>query len=117
MKEIHDYKFESCYTKDTSNPTKKQGLIFEENLSRNSVCNVCLKEMDDSVYRIVIFQDKEKNPIVKKFHFFFPCWDMEYICQNYIDYKIVSLGFSCEKTILNNYKKVRNLQRNLSLWV
>ncbi len=93
-----------------------QGLIFEENLQSNPVCGVCLTEIGDSIHRIVIFQDKEKNPVVKRFHYFFPCWDMEYVCQNYMGYKIVTLGFSCEKTILNNHKKVRNLQRNFSLW-
>ncbi len=94
----------------------QQGLIFEENLYTMSVCSICKREIDDSIYRIVIFQDKEKSPIVKKFHFFFPCWDMEHVCQEYKDYKMINLAFSCEKTILNNPQKVRNLQRNFSLW-
>jgi len=93
-----------------------QGLIFKENLQSNHFCGVCLTEINDSIHRIVIFQDKEKNPIVKRFHYFFPCWDLDYMCQNYMGYKIAKLAFSCEKTILNNHKQVRNLQRNLSLW-
>jgi len=117
MKETHDSNSESYYPNYTRNQSEKKGLIFEENSQRNPTCNVCLREMDESIYRIVIFQDKEKNLTVKKFHFFFPCWDIEYVCQKYLDYKIVNLGFSCEKTILNNHQKIRNLQRNLSLWV
>jgi len=117
MNETHDYNSQTYYQNDTNYYNKKQGLIFEENSQRNPMCNVCLKELNESIYRIVIFQDKEKNLIVKNFHFFFPCWDIEYICQEYFAYKIVNLGFSCEKTILKNHKKVRNLQRNLSLWV
>ena len=104
-------------TNDTSYHGAKQGLIFDENLQKSSVCNVCLREINESIHRIVIFQDKDKNPSVKRFHYFFPCWDMDYICQKYLDHKIVKVGFSCEKTILNNHKQVRNLQRNLSLWV
>ncbi len=108
---------ESRYTHEKSHYGAKQGLIFDENIQKSPVCSVCLREIDESVHRIVIFQDKEKNPLVKRFHYFFPCWDMEYICQKYLDYKIVNVGFSCEKSILNNHNKVRNLQRNLSLWV
>lgn len=117
MNKTHDYNSQICYQNDTNYHDDKQGLIFEENSQKNPICDVCLKEMNESIYRIVIFQDKEKNPIVKKFHFFFPCWDIEYICQEYLAYKIVNLGFSSEKTILNNHKKIRNLQRNLSLWI
>ncbi len=95
----------------------KQGLIFEENNQNAPVCSVCMREIEESTHRIVIFQDNEKNVTVKKFHYYFPCWDMEYICQKYLDYKIVNVGFSCEKSILKNHNQVRNLQRNLSLWV
>lgn len=117
MDEINNDIFQSSLPSNPNHSNEKQGLIFEEKLQSTPICNVCLKKMNDSIYRIVIFQDKEKNLIVKNFHFFFPCWDIDYICHEYLDYKIVNLGFSCEKTILNNHKKVRNLQRNISLWV
>ena len=117
MKETPACNSESKCPIETSFQTSQHGLIFEEISTKNPVCNVCLREMDESVYRIIIFQDKGKNLKVKKFHFFFPCWDIDYICQKYLDCKIVNLGFSCEKSILKNHKKVRNLQRNLSLWV
>ena len=67
----------------------KQGLIFEENNQNVPVCSVCMREIEESTHRVVIFQDMEKNLKVKKFHYFFPCWDMEYICQKYPDYKII----------------------------
>ena len=92
-----------------------QGLVFDEKQLNTPVCDVCLHEIDESIHRIIIFQNSEKNPTVKRFHFFFPCWDMDYICQNYADHKIVKAGFSCEKNILN-VDKIRRLQRNYSLW-
>ena len=117
MDEIHNDISQSYMPSNQNHHNVKQGLIFEENSQTNPICNVCLKKMNEPIYRIVIFQDKEKNLIVKNFHFFFPCWDIDYIFQEYLDYKIVNLGFSCEKIILNNHKKIRNLQRNLSLWI
>lgn len=117
MKEKSEYNSQPIGRIDTSLQTVQQGLIFEDNPPNIPVCNVCLRELDEPIYRIIIFQDAERNLKVKKFHFFFPCWDIEYICQKYLDHKIVNLGFSCEKSILKNHKKVRNLQRNLSLWV
>jgi hypothetical protein len=93
-----------------------QGQVFEENMTHTPVCSVCMHELDDSIHRIVIFQDNEKNPIVKRFHFFFPCWDMSEICKNNKSHKIVNAGFSCEKTILNDPKQIKTLQKNFSLW-
>jgi len=116
MLESSNSKFKPDFPNIATFPLVKKGLIFEENSQNASVCSVCLQKIDAPIYRRVIFQDKEKNLTVKNFHFFFPCWDFEYVCQKYMNYKIVNLGFSCEKIILKNYQKVRNLQRNLSLW-
>lgn len=117
MIESCDSNFKSSSSNINAHQEVKNGLIIEENSRNNSKCSVCLQEIDESIYRRVIFQNKEKNLTVKSFHFFFPCWDLEYIFQKYLDFKIVNLGFSCEKTILKNYQQVRNMQRNLSLWV
>ena len=117
MQESKDSSLHSNFPENKNHQGLNQGLIFEEKYPRKPLCNVCLREMNDPIYRMVIFQDKENNPILKNFHFFFPCWDLEFICQKYSDYKITKLGFSCEKSILKNYNKVRNLQRNLSMWI
>jgi hypothetical protein len=92
-----------------------QRLVFEENSYNTPICDVCLRKIDESIHRLVIFQDNEKNPKVKRFHFFFPCWDMNHICQNYTNQKIIRVGFSCESDILNN-EKIKKLQKNFSLW-
>ena len=92
-----------------------QGLVFEENSYNTPICDVCLREIDASIHRIIIFQDNEKNPRVKRFHFFFPCWDMDFVCKKYLDQKIIRVGFSCESDILNT-EKIKKMQRNFSLW-
>jgi hypothetical protein len=95
--------------------TMSQGMVFEENQYIVPICDVCLCKIDESIHRLIIFQDNDKNPTVKRFHFFFPCWDMDNICQNYAGQKIIKAGFSCDENILNT-EKIRRLQRNSSLW-
>ena len=92
------------------------GLIFEDTIQKVHVCSVCQHEMDDSIHRIVYFGEPKKTLFARRFHFFFPCWDMEFIAQSYIDQKIISAGFSCEKKILDDPDGVKSLQRNFSLW-
>jgi hypothetical protein len=50
------------------------------------------------------------------FHYFFPCWDVNYICQNLIECEIFKAGFSCDTSIKKNPKALENLRRNDDLW-
>ena len=51
------------------------------------------------------------------FHYFFPCWDIDYVCQNLTEYEIFKMGYSCERSILKNPKSLRNLKQNFDLWM
>lgn len=90
-------------------------MVFEENMAHNPVCVVCNCAIDDAVHRVLIFQNAEKTPIVKRYHFFFPCWDFEEISKNESDSKIANAGLSYEKTFLNDPAKIKSLQRNSSV--
>ena len=93
-----------------------QGMVLEEKVVSTPVCSVCNCEIEESIHRILIMQDKDKNPVVKRFHFFFPCWDLDYLAQNYADYKIVKGGFSCDYSLKDNTKLIKSLQKNQSFW-
>ena len=92
------------------------GLIFEDKCQNDPVCSICNHEMDDSIHRIIYFGDPKKTLFSRRFHFFFPCWDVELISQRYVHHKIISAGFSCEENILYDSNIVKSLQRNSSLW-
>ena len=53
MKETNDHNFQSNCPNNINYQSTKQGLIFEERLQSKSVCSVCLKELDESICRII----------------------------------------------------------------
>jgi len=68
------------------------------------------------MHKIVIFASKSNIPTIKRFHFFFPCWDINYILHRYHTLKIKKLGFSCDEKILENPLMIRNMENNLDWW-
>ena len=94
---------------------QKQITTFE-NVWEKPVCNTCQCEIEDSPSRVLSISDKSGNPIVLHYHYFFPCWDLSLLCQEYPDFEIVSAGYVCGSEILKNSKQLRNLKQNLDLW-
>ena len=80
------------------------------------ICNTCQCEIEDLPSRVVSIADKSGNPIVLHYHYFFPCWDLALLCQEYPYHEIVSAGYTCSSEILQNPKHLRNLKQNLDLW-
>jgi hypothetical protein len=80
-------------------------------------CFTCQSPIDEHTSRIVIVKDKIfKKHKMLSFHYFFPCWDMDYICQNLDEYEILKAGFQCDESILKNPKAVNNMRKNADLW-
>jgi len=52
---------------------------------------------------------------VKRFHYFFPCWDMDFISSKYNDHKIIKRGFSCDEHLVNP-KLIQELQQGFDFW-
>ena len=90
-------------------------MIFPENQYCSPICDVCLCEIQEPIHRIVIFQDNDQNPSVKRFHYFFPCWDMDFISNKYNDHKIIKRGFSCDEHLVNP-KLIQELQQSFDFW-
>ena len=83
----------------------------------NPKCHICRSEISDSTYRFLIVKDKmfQKHKMLS-FHYFFPCWDLEYTCRNLEDYEIFKAGFCCDQSMLENPQAITNLKRNEALW-
>lgn len=82
----------------------------------NPACHICKSQIEDLPFRFLIVQDKFQNEIVLGFHYFYPCWDVSYICQNLPGLKILKAGFCYDESILKNPSKIKNIKRNYELW-
>jgi hypothetical protein len=61
-------------------------------------------------------QDKDGGPSLLCFHFFFPCWDLNLLCQKYPYLIINKLGFSFPENITMEEKSIKDMQENLEFW-
>jgi len=61
-------------------------------------------------------RDLDGGPRLLCFHFFFPCWSFELLCQKYPDLIIDKAGFSIPENILIKKNSIKNMQKNLELW-
>jgi hypothetical protein len=83
---------------------------------QSPICNTCKSPIDDLTYRFLIVKNRYMKHELLSFHYFFPCWDVNYVFQNLMDYEIIKAGFSCDASIKKNPKTLRNLRRNDDLW-
>lgn len=80
------------------------------------ICETCKAPIEDSTFRFLIVQDDKSNQEQLSFHFFFPCWDVNYVCSRLSEQKILHAGFDCDEGVLKNPQIVNNLQKNCDLW-
>lgn len=80
-------------------------------------CIVCKKEIELEPYRMISLVDKSGTPSVLHFHYFSPCWDLDRFFDEHIDDRIVSFAYSCNESILENPRIIRNMRNNLDLWI
>jgi len=91
---------------------------FKNNiLEKKSICHTCKSSIDELPSRFLIIKDKifRKHKLIH-FHYFFPCWDIDYVCKNLGEYEIFKAGFHCDESILKNPKAVNNMRKNGDLW-
>lgn len=80
------------------------------------VCDTCLKGIEFLPVRAVIMRNQEGKTLNLHFHYFFPCWDFEYLCQKYPEYDLVKMGFIYDSDYLTA-SIIRNIRKNEDLWV
>jgi len=83
----------------------------------NPICFTCHSSIGELTSRFVIVTDKVfKKHKMLYFHYFFPCWDIDYVCKNLGEYEIFKAGFHCDASILKNPKAANNMKKNGDLW-
>ncbi len=83
---------------------------------KSEICHTCKSPIDDATSRFLVVKDGFQNKKILSFHYFFPCWDVDYIFQNLTEYEIFKAGFQCDESILKNPRSVNNLRKNADLW-
>ena len=84
--------------------------------SEKHVCSTCKVEIDSEISRILIMRDIDGNPRFLRFHFFFPCWDFDLLCQKYPDLVIDRIGFDITENIRIKESSMKDMQENLEFW-
>jgi hypothetical protein len=67
--------------------------------------------------RVLIMRDKDGGPRLLCFHFFYPCWDMELLCQQYPNLVIEKTSFSIPENMSLKPSSIESLQTNQDLWI
>ena len=90
---------------------------LKHNDSEATICHTCKSSIDELPFRFLIVKDRffQKHDFLS-FHYFFPCWDVDYIFKNLGDFEIFKAGYRCDESILKNPKAIENLKRNEDLW-
>ncbi|QUC64237.1 hypothetical protein NsoK4_07280 [Nitrosopumilus sp. K4] len=91
-------------------------IILNKENEDMPVCDTCKRQIEFLPYRIVTVEDNDMRIWVLHFHYFFPCWDLDYFFQNHANDKIVAMAYSCDADIIKNPMVVRNYKQNMDLW-
>lgn len=81
-----------------------------------SFCHTCKAPIYDLPYRFLVVNDYKNKHQMISFHYFFPCWDIDFVCQNLKGLRIAKAGFICDSSIKKNQKAISNYRKNLDLW-
>jgi len=90
-------------------------MILELSEPEEHFCFTCKSKIDFDPIRIIVFE-KYGIQNVKYFHYFFPCWDPNYVVQCFSHHKIIQAGFSIDESLVTP-KMIRSLKTNMDLWV
>jgi len=78
-------------------------------------CSTCKSKIDFDPVRLVIFEKSGKKQ-KSYFHYFFPCWDPDYILQCFPFDRIVRAGFVVDESLVTP-QMINSLKRNMDLWM
>jgi len=102
----------NCIIKYTT--TQLVSISFDYDMP---ICETCRTTIEFLPYRIVFLENKDLEIDEFDFHYFSPCWSIDDFFQFHEDEKIVSLGYSYDRSILNRPMVFRNLKNNMDLWL
>ena len=103
-------------------PTRSSGkckiqkqIISQVPSSEKHVCDTCKEEIPN-ISRVLLMRDVDGGPRLLCFHYFFPCWDMELLCQQYPNFVIDKAGFSIPENMSIKESSLIEMQSNLDYW-
>ena len=108
----HNIKKRTLFEDKLQFPVEKNLKLYS---SEKHVCSTCKEEITD-ISRVLVMSDKDGGPRLLCYHFFFPCWDFEHLCQQYPNLIIDKAGFSIPENILMSDSSIKNMQKNLEFW-
>ena len=87
-----------------------------KNSDSTHFCSTCHKKIDH-ISRVLILRDRDGEPCVFFYHFFFPCWNLEQFCQQHPKLCIDRVGFSFPQDLKINLNSIQEMKKNLQFWV
>jgi len=84
---------------------------------KNHKCETCNEEIGFNISKILILKDKDDGRKFLSFHFFFPCWDIDLLCQKYPNMTIDRIGFSFPQGMSISEDAVSKIKKNLEYWI
>jgi len=110
------YKLTILPTRSSGKCKIQKPITAKVHSSEKHVCSTCKVEIPD-ISRVLLMRDIDGGPRLLCFHYFFPCWDMELLCQQYPNLVIDRIGFSFPENIKMKQSSIEDLQRNQDLWI
>lgn len=79
------------------------------------VCNACNHEIKSEICKVVVMCDRDNNPQVFHYHFFFPCWDFEMLCKRHMNLTLEQVGVSIPENMLMTENAILDLN-SVDFW-
>ena len=89
--------------------------ISQVSSSEKLVCYTCKEEISD-ISRVLLMRDIDGGPQLLCFHYFFPCWDMKLLCQQYPNLVIERAVFSIPENMPIKESSQIEMKSNLDYW-
>jgi hypothetical protein len=110
------------HSKLTILPTRSSGkckiqkpITTKVHSSEKHVCDTCKEEIPN-ISRVLLMRDIDGGPRLLCFHYFFPCWDMELLCQQYPNLVIERAMFSIPENISIKENSLIEMQSSVDYW-
>lgn len=88
----------------------------QTDLVQKIMCNACNQEIKSEICKVLVMRNKDDNPQIFHYHFFFPCWNFEVLCKRYPNLTLERVGVSIPENILMTQNAISNLKNNLDFW-
>ena len=90
--------------------------VSTEKNEKKFICDTC-KTQIEGIARMLILRDNDYGPYVIFSHYFFPCWDLGQLCQQYPNLCIDKLGFCIPDDVSITKKTKIEMKKDIKFWL